>query len=187
MTKLAKFDELDSLRTRVEKLVTETYKPKEVDLIDTVEDFLVAAFIFGMDFTNEMLGTNKKLSTDTANEIINKKVANETWKERISEYYKTEDFSYFATLLDTESMRVFNASALETAKLNGATHKTWKTREDLKVRDTHSYIQDVKLPIDEKFYTSDGDSADKPFGFELASNNCNCRCYLEFSKEKVGE
>lgn len=187
MTKLAKFDELDSLRTRVEKLVTETYKPKEVDLIDTVEDFLVAAFIFGMDFVNEMLGTNKKLSTDTANEIINKKVANETWKERISEYYKTEDFSYFATLLDTESMRVFNASALETAKLNGATHKTWKTREDLKVRDTHSYIQDVKLPIDEKFYTSDGDSADKPFGFSLPNNNINCRCYLEFSKEKVGE
>ena len=187
MTKLAKFDELDNLRLRVERLVTENYKPTEVDLIDTVEDFLVAAFIFGMDYTNDLLGTTKKLSSDIVDEIINKKVADETWKERISDYYKTDDFSYYPTLLDTESMRVFNESSLATAKLNGATHKTWQTMEDFKVRDTHSYLQGVKLPIDEKFYTTDGDSTYRPFGFDYPQNNVNCRCYLEFSKEKVGE
>ena len=181
--KIAKFDELDILRTRVQKLVTEKYKPNERDLIDTVEDLLIMSFVFGMDYVNGQLGTNKKLPSDKAKEIVDKKVADETWKERISGYFKTDDFSYFPTLVETETMRVFNESALATAELNGAKYKTWQTMEDTRVRDTHTYLQGVKLPINEKFYTSDGDSTYAPFGFELPQNNCNCRCILEFSKE----
>lgn len=180
---LPKFDELNNLQSQIEKLVTETYKPKMPDLIDTVLDFLIAAMLFGMDYANKSLGTNKKLSADKVDEIINKRVANETWKQRITEYYKTGDFSYFPTLLDTESKRVFNETAFETAKLNGATFKTWQTKEDLRVRDTHIFLQGVTIPIDDKFYTTDGDSAFQPFGFEKAENNINCRCYLDFTKE----
>lgn len=180
---LPKFDELDNLQTKIERLVTENYKPNMPDLIDTVLDFLIAAMIFGMDYANDSLKTTKKLAIDKIEKILNQETAGETWQSRIENYYATNDFGMFGTLLDTESKRVFNESAYETAKQNGATSKTWQTMEDFKVRDTHTFLQGVSLPIEEKFYTTDGDSALQPFGFSKATNNVNCRCYLEFKKE----
>lgn len=180
---LPKFDELDNLQTNIERLVVGKYKVKMPELIDTVLDFLITAMLFGMEYTNKSLHTTKKLSTEAVEKIINKSTAGETWQSRIEKYYATNDFGMFGTLLDTESKRVFNESAFETAKLNGATFKTWQTMEDLKVRDTHTFLQGVSLPIDEEFFTIDGDSALQPFGFGKATNNCNCRCYLEFKKE----
>jgi hypothetical protein len=49
---------------------------------------------------------------------------------------------------------------------------------DDRVRETHDYLEGVRVGIDDLFYTFDGDAAYAPGGFGDPSNNVNCRCYL---------
>ena len=84
-------------------------------------------------------------------------------------------------VLETEGHRIYNEGGFARAGDCGAKYKQWQTMADDKVRDTHSYLSGVKIPIDEKFYTYDGDSALLPSGFELAENNVNCRCWVSYS------
>ena len=60
-------------------------------------------------------------------------------------------------------------------------YKIWGTMLDEKVRDTHAYLEGMKVPLDAEFYTYDGDHAQAPGGFTDANNNCNCRCALDIS------
>lgn len=84
-------------------------------------------------------------------------------------------------IAETETHRIANTAALDTAKHAGAKSKTWVTMLDDKVRDTHDYLEGETVDIDEDFYTYDGDHASAPGLFELAENNVNCRCELLFS------
>lgn len=84
-------------------------------------------------------------------------------------------------IAETETHRIANTAALDTAKYAGAKSKTWVTMLDDKVRDTHDYLEGETVNIDEDFYTYDGDHASAPGLFELAENNVNCRCELLFS------
>lgn len=59
--------------------------------------------------------------------------------------------------------------------------KTWVTMMDEKVRDTHQYLEGMTVPLDDEFYTYDGDHAQAPGGFTAAQNNCGCRCQLDIS------
>lgn len=59
--------------------------------------------------------------------------------------------------------------------------KTWMTMLDEKVRDTHQYLEGMTIPLDDEFYTYDGDHAQAPGGFTSAAENCNCRCQLDIS------
>lgn len=89
-------------------------------------------------------------------------------------------------LLESEYHRVFNEASSETAKkiekkVGKKGEKTWITMRDDRVRDTHEYLENQTVPIEEKFYTFDGDSAYAPGGFSTAGNNSNCRCVLKFN------
>ena len=59
--------------------------------------------------------------------------------------------------------------------------KTWVTMADEKVRASHQYLEGMTVPLDDEFYTYDGDHAQAPGGFTSAANNCNCRCQLDIS------
>lgn len=59
--------------------------------------------------------------------------------------------------------------------------KTWVTMLDEKVRDTHQYLEGMTVPLDDEFYTYDGDHAQAPGGFTAAQNNVGCRCQLDIS------
>lgn len=61
-------------------------------------------------------------------------------------------------------------------------YKEWMTMMDDKVRDTHDYLEGMKVPLDAMFMTFDGDQAEAPGGFELAENNVQCRCWLKLTK-----
>lgn len=61
------------------------------------------------------------------------------------------------------------------------TVKTWRTKKDERVRDTHRFLEGVTIPIDQRFWTIDGDSAMTPGGFATAQENVNCRCFLVYS------
>lgn len=85
-------------------------------------------------------------------------------------------------IIETESHRIANETALNTAGRAGATKKKWVTMLDDRVRDTHAYLEGQSVPYDADFYTFDGDHAKAPGLFALPENNINCRCELTFEK-----
>lgn len=141
------------------------------------------AYVFGTDDVSKSLNEEIKPNTDKMNESVYKKIEGKTWVERIGEATTQEELE---RIFITESHRCFSDGQWDSAE-GRATHKTWVTREDERVRDTHWFIDGLTVGIDEYFYTLDGDRAMRPYGFELASNNINCRCYLEYSRREVEE
>jgi uncharacterized protein with gpF-like domain len=61
-------------------------------------------------------------------------------------------------------------------------YKTWVTMRDDRVRETHDYLEGMKIPINEPFVTYDMDEAMYPGGFSLPENNVNCRCTLKITE-----
>lgn len=93
-------------------------------------------------------------------------------------------------IAETDSHRVYNEAGFNTAgeaiksgAVQGQVMKTWLTKNDDRVRDTHQYLEGTKIPYDAEFVTYDGDHAEKPGEFEQASNNVNCRCMIWYSIE----
>ena len=84
-------------------------------------------------------------------------------------------------IAETETHRIANTSALDTATRAGARTKTWVTMLDDRVRETHDYLEGMTVGVKEDFYTFDGDHASAPGLFSLPENNINCRCELVFS------
>ena len=89
-------------------------------------------------------------------------------------------------IADTDSHRVFNEAGFNTADVAEKTGerkgiiKEWETKDDDRVRATHDYINEVRLPLHDEFITFDGDRALQPGGFSKPENNIRCRCKLRF-------
>ena len=62
--------------------------------------------------------------------------------------------------------------------------KNWITVRDDKVRETHSYLEGQSVPLEEEFFTFDGDHAAYPGGFTKAENNVNCRCIVRLTTDE---
>ncbi len=149
------------------------------DREDSLLDLLIMAYVFGVNDVSASLHGDFTPNIDKMNESVNKETAGESWKERLK---KAETIGEIERIFVTESHRCFSDGQWDTAKGN-ATHKTWITRGDEKVRDSHWYIDGLKVGIDDYFYALDGDRALKPYGFTFADNNINCRCTLKYTKE----
>lgn len=187
------FDELDqflnTFRTRKSGRSEEKPIEEDEDIIDELLDLYLLAFYEGSQDAAKELMIDIEPSVKDAERIINEPIDGKTYKDRVREYLSGDmgdttgtPTEAIARVADTDAVRIYNEAKLETAKKNGAKSKTWNTMEDEKVRDTHSPLQGVTVPIDAKFYTYDDDSAVAPAQFSKASNNCNCRCWLTFSK-----
>ena len=137
------------------------------------------AYVFGTNDVSKSLDEEIKPDTDKMKESVYKKIAGQTWEERIRDAITKEDIE---RIFVTESHRCFSDGQWDSAD-GRATHKTWVTRGDEKVRDTHWYIDNLTVKIDEYFYTLDGDRALRPYGFEKPENSINCRCYLKYSRK----
>lgn len=99
--------------------------------------------------------------------------------ESVSEIYNKDitDRDKLQRMIECEANRCFNSGVIQAGKGENVT-KTWETMEDEKVRDSHWILQGETIPFDEEFVTYGGDSALAPGMFELAENNCSCRCWL---------
>ena len=174
-------DELNNLTSLLtQTLETITEKTPKTEIEDSLLDLLIMAYVFGTKDVSESLKEEIKPDTDKMKESVYKKIAGQTWEERIRDSVTKEDIE---RIFVTESHRCFSDGQWDSAD-GRATHKTWVTMDDEKVRDTHWYIDNLTVKIDEYFYTLDGDRALRPYGFEIASNNINCRCYLKYSRRK---
>ena len=181
MASILPFDELNKFNVQIREQYA-AGKVSEEDIIDELLDLFLLAYALGNEVTNENLGSDWKPSADEAKEVIDEKVAGKTWRERVKEYTLTDGTADdIIRIAETESHRIANTSALDTANKAGATQKTWVTMMDDRVRETHDYLEGMTVGIGEDFYTYDGDHASAPGGFELAENNVNCRCELVFS------
>lgn len=161
-------------------------------LDDDFIDFLIIAYELGWREADEMLGQSTKPDNNKMYAAIYKRIADETVTQRITKYSDDADEYGLMRLIDSEFHRVYNTAIFDSAETAAQTEKAkksgkqiikqWNTMLDDRVRDTHDYLEGMKVGIDERFYTYDGDSARFPGDFSLASGNVNCRCYLTFSK-----
>lgn len=181
------FDELNLFNSEIrERFGNEPLqkrdKREEDDIIDELLDLFLLAYAMGNSVTNDNLSSDYAPSVDDVMKVVDAKVAGKTWRERVEDYFANggtgEDI---ARIADTETHRIANTAALNTAKYAGARYKTWATMLDDRVRDTHDYLEGMTVGIDEDFYTYDGDHAPAPGLFELPENSINCRCELLFS------
>ena len=180
-----KFDELNNIVDEAISNVTpfniqseesEDTEDKE-ETIDWILDVLILSYVFGYYDGNMYLKLDKEPDTAKMEEAIYTKIAGEDWTERI------RNGSDVATVLSTESMRVYNTALLDYGASEDV-YKTWHTMRDDVVRDTHFYLDGKTVPLQEEFYTYDNDHAMIPGGFILPENNVNCRCRISLQGSK---
>ena len=188
MASILPFDELNKVEDRLRqqigdiRLPTENNKGIKEDVLDMLLDFFLLSYAMGNTITNGNLGSEFNPTVEDVNETVNKVVAGKTWTERVEDYFSNGGtVDDLIRIVETEMHRDANEAALLTAKMAGATRKTWVTMADDKVRDLHIPLEGVAVPIDADFYTWDGDHAPAPGLFSSAENNVNCRCELLFS------
>lgn len=180
-------DEINALEDRLKVHFGEDGRIKSredcEDIIDELLDLFLLFYVDGATATNTELGTANMPPVDAVDAAVNKEIAGETWRERVRGYYESGGSLYDITrIAETDATRIYNQGAVDAVVANGlqgSTVKRWQTMEDDRVRDTHSYLQGMVVPFNERFFTYDGDSADFPGGFALPENNINCRCVVE--------
>lgn len=186
MNQELKFDELNNIidEVKAEYHEEENIAPNEKiavteDDLDAVVEFLILAYTFGVRDGCFQLKVSLSPDEDKMQQAIDKKIKGENWRERL------ENGSDIATIVETEGIRVYNQAVLDVGETQEGVYKTWVTKKDDKVRETHDFLEGVEVPLDEYFYTIDGDSALQPGGFVLAENNVNCRCRIELTEGTV--
>lgn len=184
MTSILPFDELNRFEATLRERFADgkLVKEDEEDIIDEMLDLFLLAYAQGNSVTNANLSSDWMPTVDEVMRVVDAKVADKTWRERVEEYFSSGgSVDDLVRIAETETHRDANTAALDTAKNAGAKSKTWVTMLDDRVRETHDYLEGMTVGIDEDFYTYDGDHASAPGLFELAENNVNCRCELLFS------
>ena len=174
------FDEINAL-------VQVAFNDPDEDMTEVVTDILINAFLEGIRAVEDMLDYSLDMGNDLTSmrNILYTKIDGKTFEDRVKEYTESGDLEAIKTVAETESHRVFEASAYGTAKAieidsGRKVGKKWNTRQDGLVRETHVYLEGDVVGLDEKFFTYDGDSAYYAGGFEKAENNCGCRCNITY-------
>jgi hypothetical protein len=201
MDRLMPEDELSVVRQEIDAdfaMPIEERRKRKADRIDEILELLILSYVYGNEAANDMLFGSEFLESlgfdedrpipvevDSLNEAVYKRVADKNWEQRITEYYDSEtgtaDDVY--RVVDTDSHRVYNDAILNVGeRSDGTVWKTWETMLDDRVRDTHEYLQSMRVPINSRFWTFDGDSARYPGDFADPQNNVNCRCRIRLSR-----
>lgn len=152
-------------------------QPKN-EIEDSLLDLLIMAYVFGTKDVSESLNEEIKPDPDKMTKSVYKKIDGKTWGERIRDANTPEELE---RIFVTESHRCFSDGQWDSA-IGRAKYKIWHTQEDDKVRDSHWYLDGLKVGINDYFYTLNGDRTLHPLGFGIPSEDINCRCYLEYTK-----
>lgn len=194
---LMPFDELNTFRQMVTEYKTEPLTNDERerlrdDIWEYIEFLLIEAYTYGNVQAMQDLGLLDKdpadiINPDVMEQTINERVADKTYKDRIREYLDDEDSTIedFQRVAETDATRVYNAGVVDGGKASGVpgVMKQWITMDDDRVRSTHDYLSEMVVPLENDFYTYDGDHARAPGLFALPENNINCRCALQLIRE----
>ena len=181
------WDELNTFKSIVELTgaAGSASEQKKKETQDDLLDILIMAYIVGYQDAGAELGMELIPDPDMMQQAVYKDIAGKNFEQRVSEYIEAGTTEDIQRVAETDVTRIYNTAVLDAGKKSGVVglKKQWHTMLDDRVRETHDYLQSRKVWIDEDFYTFDGDHAPYPGGFEDASNNANCRCYITISRD----
>lgn len=184
-TYLTALDELNVIMLEIYYSADPQERVKKVQ--DELFSILVEAYLLGIDHASEMMETLLVVDQEQMQKAVYREIKGETFADRAEEHVKKGDVAALQTLAESEYHRVYNTAVndgiTEYVRETGAVvEKVWVTVGDERVRDTHRDLHGVSVPIRDRFYTNDGDSALFPGGFGKPENNVNCRCWLEYRR-----
>lgn len=164
---------------------TSDKKNKVQQVTDDLLSMLIEAYLMGIDYAREMIYYAIGVNLEKMNDAIYHRIDGKDFADRVAKHVRNGEIEGLQILAESEFHRVFNTAVDDGVKEYLKTHpsigtKTWHTMNDGRVRDTHTYLEGVTIPISAEFYTYDGDHAPYPSMFQNASNNVNCRCYLTY-------
>lgn len=192
--KLLKFDEINQYEEfltwlkgmKPSELMQEENKKKCEDFIWWLMEYL---YVLGFKDAREELGVvAEEMASflppdyqERKEEAMNREYDGLNFADRVRMYADVGDVQGIIRVAETDGHRIYESGGLSGAEGIGRT-KTWVTMGDERVREQHEYLDGVTIPIDEPFYTFDGDSGMFPGDFSLPQSNVNCRCVLEYGK-----
>lgn len=185
------FDELNILRQEtadIMALPVEERQQYRDFLYDELLDILILSYVFGNEAANDMLGTSIDIEQSELLASVGKEVAGETWVQRFEYYFADESATAedIMRVAETDSHRIYNEAVYavgnEAERQGEVILKEWECMMLPTSRDTHIYLNGMRVPLDEPFYTYDGDFAMHPGDFNLPENNVNCLCRLRLVK-----
>ena len=179
------FDELNILETTIgaiKEADPEELKRNRDYYIDEITDFFVLSYVYGSNEAGRQLYAEIMPDIEDIQKALEKRIDGKDYKDRLNEYFDSGTSADINRVLETDMHRIFNTGLWDTAIKNGATHKTWQTMNDERVRDTHQYLQGVTIPIEAEFYSFRGGKTMYPGQWGIAEEDCNCRCWVTFSR-----
>ena len=180
---LTAFDELNVLTSTSYQMAGGDYSARVNQIVDDVLSFLINAYALGIRNAGIMLDHELSVNVDKMQDAIYLVIEGKTFADRVADHVGGNDLGGLKNLVESEYHRVYNAAVYDGGRDyidNGGfgISKNWITVCDDKVRETHSYLEGQSVPLEEEFFTFDGDHAAYPGGFTKAKNNVNCRCIV---------
>ncbi len=106
-----------------------------------------------------------------------------------------DDYKKAVRIVRTETHRVIESGhadsareinrELENAGVDDRLVKIWRNMADARVRDTHAPMEGQTVAADEKFKLPSGAKADAPGNSGVASEDINCRCFVEYELRPI--
>lgn len=180
------FDEINALMaTSYSTASREDVSKRVTQIADDLLSFLINAYAQGIQAIVKMLVYEITVDTDKMYDAIYKPIDGKDFEDRVIEYVLADDLTGLQRLAESEYHRVYNTAVDDGARQyvedgNFGVEKTWHTLLDDRVRETHNYLENNTVGLEDEFYTFDGDHGRFPGDFENAENNVNCRCYLTY-------
>ena len=183
---LTALDELNVLTSTSYQMAGGDYSVRVNQIVDDVLSFLINAYALGIRNAGIMLDHELSVNVDKMQDAIFLVIEGKTFADRVADHVGGNDLGGLKNLVESEYHRVYNAAVYDGGRDyidNGGfgVNKNWITVRDDKVRETHSYLEGQSVPLEEEFFTFDGDHAAYPGGFTKAENNANCRCVVRLS------
>ena len=176
---LAKFDEINALVLMFSVGGLDKDYARQL-FRDSLED----AYIEGFAGVEYMLQQEEEIDEELLLLAVDKEYGGESIYTKFDNYYEQNDTEAMQRLMESEIHRAYSQGQIDMATATGRPlYKTWITMRDDRVRESHDYLEGVKIPIDQPFVTLDMDEAMYPGGFTLPENNVACRCTLSITEE----
>lgn len=178
------FDELNILTVVSYYTAEGSTLERTQKIIDDLLSFLINGYSQGIKNAGIMLNSELTMDVDAMEDAIYLVIDGKTFEDRVADHVRVNDLTGLQTLAESEFHRVYNAGVVDGGKIyagNGTfkVQKTWGTMGDERVRETHNYLESMSVPLEDDFYTFDGDHASYPGKFKKAENNVNCRCFVK--------
>ena len=109
-------------------------------------------------------------------------IVDTTIKNPDTEYFKSDERALLIS--ETEANMIGNDDSLLEAIAEGKMWKTWNTLRDKRVRETHTEVDGLTIPIDEYFQVGNAEllyPCDEENGWNNPEELVNCRCSLSYS------